>query len=284
MKVLLVSLCVVFVLFLDTTTGRPAKRTSPISLEGDNVLEEIGGHFEGDMILSPEQSNAVKNGYTALTNLKKWPNGIVYYTIDTTVFTAAQQSNIRTAMDQIELVTCVRFVPRTDQKGYTFISVRISQTLDMISSADCLSFPHVYYQGTAASSCSSYLGHHGGQQKLTLQPNGCTGVGTVIHELLHTLGFAHAQSASDRDFYIDINYNAIQDGAQNNFILYNSSLSTDFGIPYDYDSIMHYGKLSFSKDGQPTIIPKKHNAIIGQRNGLSVKDIKRINHQYPDCY
>ncbi|XP_049296307.1 zinc metalloproteinase nas-14-like isoform X2 [Anopheles funestus] len=260
MKVLLVSLCVVFVLFLDTTTGRPAKRTSPISLEGDNVLEEIGGHFEGDMILSPEQSNAVKNGYTALTNLKKWPNGIVYYTIDTTVFTAAQQSNIRTAMDQIELVTCVRFVPRTDQKGYTFIS------------------------GTAASSCSSYLGHHGGQQKLTLQPNGCTGVGTVIHELLHTLGFAHAQSASDRDFYIDINYNAIQDGAQNNFILYNSSLSTDFGIPYDYDSIMHYGKLSFSKDGQPTIIPKKHNAIIGQRNGLSVKDIKRINHQYPDCY
>ncbi|XP_052892970.1 zinc metalloproteinase nas-14-like [Anopheles moucheti] len=260
MKLLLVSFCALYVLCLDTAIGLPAKRTSPISVEDENVLEEISGHFEGDIILSPEQSNAVQNGYTALIDLKKWPNGIVYYTIDTTVFTFAQQNNIRIAMDQIELVTCVRFVPRTTQKGFALIS------------------------GTATSGCSSTLGYHGGQQQVNLQPNGCTGVGTIIHELLHTLGFAHMQSASDRDFYLDINWDAIQDGTIGNFNLYNSEQATDFGIPYDYESVMHYGRTAFSKNGQPTIIPKKQNAIIGQRNGLSAKDIKRINHQYPDCY
>uniref|UniRef100_A0A182LRL3 Metalloendopeptidase n=1 Tax=Anopheles culicifacies TaxID=139723 RepID=A0A182LRL3_9DIPT len=223
------------------TICAPPPAAASDSLDDENILEEIGGHFEGDMILSPEQSTAVKNGYTAVSDQNKWPNNIVYYTIDTAVFTPTQQGNIRYAMDQIEL-------------------------------------------GSASSGCSSSLGYHGGQQRVQLQPNGCLGLGTIIHELLHTLGFVHMHTASDRDFYVDINYDAIQPGKESNFFMYNSSMVTDFGIPYDYDSVMHYGMVSFSKNGQPTIIPKKQNAIIGQRNGLSAKDIKRINHLYPNCY
>uniref|UniRef100_A0A182YPE0 Metalloendopeptidase n=1 Tax=Anopheles stephensi TaxID=30069 RepID=A0A182YPE0_ANOST len=226
---------------------------------GESYFEETGGFFEGDMILSPEQSDAVKNGYTAvLGEASKWPNNIVYYMFNTAVFTTEQQNLIRKAMDQIELVTCIRFVPRTTQKGFSYITT------------------------SPQTDCSSYVGYHGGQQTLNLNPSGCLYVGTIIHELLHTLGFVHMHTASDRDFYVDINFDAIKPEHQSNFRGYNSSLIDDYGIPYDYESVMHYGRTAFSKDGQPTIIPKKPNAIIGQRNGLSAKDIKRINQRYPN--
>lgn len=46
-------------------------------------------------------------------------------------------------------------------------------------------------------------------------------------------------------------------GYENNFEKYNNSTVTDFGVPYDYGSLMHYGETAFSYNGKRTIIPKK---------------------------
>jgi len=53
-------------------------------------------------------------------------------------------------------------------------------------------------------------------QQLNLEPNepgvGCFRLGTIEHELLHTLGFFHQQSATERDDYVTIHWENIQDG------------------------------------------------------------------------
>jgi len=53
------------------------------------------------------------------------------------------------------------------------------------------------------------------------------------------------------------------------------------GVQYDYDSVMHYSKYAFTKNGNPTLMPTHPpTAQIGQRNGLSSMDILRINKLY----
>lgn len=63
------------------------------------------------------------------------------------------------------------------------------------------------------------------------------------------------QSGIDRDEHVKIEWNHIINGLERNFHKYNSSVVTDFGIPYDYTSVMHYSAYAFTKDGYATIVP-----------------------------
>ncbi|EAT36357.1 AAEL011543-PA [Aedes aegypti] len=234
----------------------------PIEIEEPDVAseaEEIGGHFEGDIVLDSTQEEIIATGRTALIGPSyRWPNYVVFYAIEAGHFTTSQQTAIQTALEEIMAVSCVKFVPRTTQTDY----VRVTGE----------------YTG-----CWSYLGHIGGAQQLNLQPNGCMSKGTIMHEFLHSLGFVHMQSASDRDFFVKINWGAIIGGKSSNFNRYDSTVINDFGIPYDYYSVMHYRANAFTVNGDDTIIPIESGVTIGQRVGLSYKDIKRLNHLYPNC-
>ena len=50
-----------------------------------------------------------------------------------------------------------------------------------------------------------------GAQKLSLG-SGCNITATVMHELLHTLGFWHEQARADRNLYVEVMWENIREG------------------------------------------------------------------------
>jgi hypothetical protein len=127
------------------------------------------------------------------------------------------------------------------------------------------------------TTCSSFVGRQKGKQIIKLAPR-CNTMNTA-HEVGHALGLWHEQSRNDRDEYIHINWENIEEDYRYNFDQHFND-GQDYG-DYDYDSIMHYPADAFSKNGKKTIVPLLDNVEIGQRDHLSEKDILAVNAMYP---
>lgn len=65
------------------------------------------------------------------------------------------------------------------------------------------------------------------------------------------------------------------------FEKYGQGMIDMLGAEYDFDSIMHYGPRAFSRNGKPTMVPKRP-ANIGQRLRFSKLDLYKLNKLY-DC-
>ncbi|KAM4013573.1 embryonic protein UVS.2-like [Anomaloglossus baeobatrachus] len=205
---------------------------------------------EGDML--------VKSGRNAITCAQcLWPKSA-----DGTVsvpYTLASDYNdghriiFKTAMEEYESLTCVRFTPRAAEANYLNI--------------------------TSGSGCAANVGRTGGAQSVAVDIAGCMYKGIIQHELIHALGFVHEHMRSDRDSYVTIMLQYISPGDLPNF---NKLNTNNLGVEYDYASVMHYERDAFSNTtGQNTIIPIPNPSVsIGQRDGVSVLDISKINRLY----
>jgi len=184
---------------------------------------------------------------------RRWPQGKIPYTFS--LLTGIQtKSAFRAAVKELESVSCVRFVPRTNEKDY----VRI----------------------ITGDGCYSLIGRDGGQQQLSLGV-GCYRKGIAIHEVMHLLGFFHEQSRLDRDDHVTVNYENAQLDAKRQFKKYKDADANTLGEAYDPDSIMHYSNTAFSSNGRDTIIFKKNpTRKLGQRDHLSPIDIRQLNTLY----
>uniref|UniRef100_A0A915PUJ9 Metalloendopeptidase n=1 Tax=Setaria digitata TaxID=48799 RepID=A0A915PUJ9_9BILA len=232
-------------------------------ISNDSALYN-SGKFEGDLDMDiAELENISPNTnsknpqnnvlYNAVRNRHQiWSSSQIPYAISSQ-YTPYSRSVIAAAMEEYATRTCVRWVPR---------SVKDSDYIYIVPDRGCYSM----------------VGKTGGKQTVSLG-TGCIQKGIILHELMHAVGFFHEQSRTDRDNHITVLWENIQPGMQGQFEKYDHAMIDSLSADYDYDSIMHYGPRAFSRNGQPTLMPKVP-AAIGQRLHFSTLDIFKINKLY----
>ncbi|XP_075185924.1 embryonic protein UVS.2-like [Anomaloglossus baeobatrachus] len=200
----------------------------------------------------------VKNGRTASICANcLWPRSadgtiVIPYNLSS-AYNDSQRKLIQESIDEYETLTCVKFVPQTDETNFI--------------------------QFESGSGCYSAVGRTGGKQTVGVDASSCMYKGIIQHQINHVLGFVHEHMRSDRDRYVTIMYQYISPGDTPNF---NKANTNNLGMQYDYTSVMHYDRDAFSNTtGQATIVPiPDPNVPIGQRGGLSDLDVSKINVLY----
>ncbi|KAK6481949.1 tolloid-like protein 2 isoform X1 [Huso huso] len=193
-----------------------------------------------------------------------WPGGVIPYVIGGN-FTGTQRAIFKQAMRHWEKYTCVTFVERTDEESFIVFTYR-------------------------PCGCCSYVGRRGGGPQAISIGKNCDKFGIVVHELGHVVGFWHEHTRPDRDSHVTIIRENIQPGQEYNFLKMEPGEVNSLGETYDFDSIMHYARNTFSRGVfLDTILPRRdENGLrspIGQRIRLSQGDIAQARKLYkcPAC-
>ncbi|REC59416.1 hypothetical protein DRF65_26280 [Chryseobacterium pennae] len=209
--------------------------------------------FQGDIVLSDQQLTEESTANKGGASLYRWPNRTIYYTIAGNMG-SINVNKINTAVNEYNSKTNTRWVLRTNQSNYV----------------------EFIFGSSNGSDGWAHIGYQGGKQTVSLDQY--ISVGSVIHEMGHTVGLYHEHSRQDRDQYVSIQWGNIQDGQAYNFNKYTSG--TDIG-PFNINSVMMYWPNSYSKNGQPTIKRANNTNFTYNRTGFTTGDINTINAMYP---
>lgn len=247
----------------------PAKKTVPVSFERD----EHPYNEDGDLLVSQVlvlEEYAVAHGdiligtYDEMLELEQkgqlpkmsepsiWEGGIIPYTIDNDY---TYPDRVKKVIDYYHQKTPIRFVEW-----------------------DGVSEDYVIF-ASGVEHCFAHLGRRGGPQKVVLS-SGCYEA-EIAHEIMHVLGFLHEQNREDRDEYLSIHWNNIEEVYHEQFKKMPNPFTAGIGLPFDLNSIMIYSPFSFAVDSNRPTMTKK-NGELYERSAqlLSEGDIKKIETLY----
>jgi len=201
---------------------------------------------EGDIMVTKEFWDNRHN--KAIWSSNFWSGYVIPYTIHSST-DATRDSLIHVAFDNWERVCDVQFIPRSGHDNY----IRVIPDSNVNS---------------------SFIGPQGGRQDVKIATWRTM---TICHELYHAMGFWHEQSRADRDNYVEIVWDNIEEDKEHNFEIHASGGY----IPnrYDFRSIMHYPPCAFDvgdcspADCCSTIVMRpgyeEFAGVIGQRARFS---------------
>uniref|UniRef100_A0A7M5U6M1 Metalloendopeptidase n=1 Tax=Clytia hemisphaerica TaxID=252671 RepID=A0A7M5U6M1_9CNID len=215
-----------------------------INFENDSEIERLAHH----KMTSPERQRR-----DVITGPYAWPNGKAPY-VFANDYPWYSKYLVRSSMDEIQKVSCVQFVERTNEKDY----IKIFD--------DKL--------------CYSSIGKRGSNQTLSLGDN-CLSDSIIQHELFHALGFFHEQSRLERDSFVTVHWDNIIKGKEHNFQKYKIGEAHHLNEAYDEKSIMHYSNYIFAIDKNKMTISSKANPtkFLGGFQ-MTDTDVRQLNKFY----
>lgn len=226
---------------------KPKKKQLSLPYVIDNGIAVV----QGDVAIGrPIGDKVPETGIAAVPSFQKWPSRTIAYYIQPDV---VQPERVQMAMAMFDQ-SAIRFVPHSNQQ-------------------DALVFEE------ASGICKSYVGHIGGLQPVWV-PAGC-GPREIAHEILHALGFVHEQNRSDRDDFISVLFDNIDEKYRDNFEKLPQEFMAVSGLaPFDFESLMIYPVWMFVKHGQATMESKIKDKTIQPGDHLSAADLERLNLAY----
>merc|ERR1711934_938523 len=225
-------------------------------LSEDQLPEEMRKKTGG------EKAGLFRNG--KVNRRYRWPNKILYYRL-TGRFSTWQRQQLEETLRRLERrigSNCVKF-RRSRRWDAHWDAVKIRQ----------------------GSKCNAAVGYKGSRtkQRMSLGRKCWRRRGTIMHEFLHSLGIHHTQNRWDRDQYVQVNKWNVHPDNKHNFEEQPKREADFFGLPYDYDSVMHYRGSDFARNPNiRTIVTKdwRKQSRIGQRRRLSEGDVRLIRKMY----
>ncbi|KAF5659958.1 hatching enzyme [Fusarium circinatum] len=185
--------------------------------------------------------------------------------------------SIRSAMREWEQSTCIRFLPKTTQSAWAnfkkYDDGCFTRGLGSPGSGEKivnLDYPNAWEKFISVGTYKA-----------------CLEAGTPSHELGHLIGLTHEHQRPDRDRYIRILTDHVEENSLDQFRIH---MGADVHVPFDYNSVMLYDTKAFAKTNAWTPISGsaslKHtmetitDRKISPWNSPTASDFKAVNDGY----